>query len=209
MGSGQGAKKFLSTPSARRATWLSSLSARRWRISIHALCEEGDAADPLCGLPLLYFYPRPLRGGRRCDRCLEAADAWISIHALCEEGDRTDRAVQPDQRDFYPRPLRGGRHCIFHIPVTLHAFLSTPSARRATVNALESMLGPNDFYPRPLRGGRLLAGHRASSPYYFYPRPLRGGRRVHGQLDVLPPFISIHALCEEGDCRRCLAEVTY
>ena len=33
---------FLSTPSARRAT----------------------AADPLCGLPLLYFYPRPLRGGR-------------------------------------------------------------------------------------------------------------------------------------------------
>ena len=56
--------EFLSTPSARRATricphrecidrisihalceegdWLSSLSARRWRISIHALCEEGD-----------------------------------------------------------------------------------------------------------------------------------------------------------------------
>ena len=57
--------QFLSTPSARRATftvpvhgqpeyisihalreegdhWLSSLSARRWRISIHALREEGD-----------------------------------------------------------------------------------------------------------------------------------------------------------------------
>ena len=35
-------KKFLSTPSARRATRCSSCSKRRAAISIHALREEGD-----------------------------------------------------------------------------------------------------------------------------------------------------------------------
>ena len=56
------------------------------RISIHALCEEGDAD--------------------KRDRLL---DLWISIHALCEEGDV--RPEHSDRRDlhFYPRPLRGGR----------------------------------------------------------------------------------------------------
>ena len=78
---------FLSTPSARRATMPRGTTpapptnfyprpprggrprcffvfAQSFVISIHALREEGDAADPLCGLPLLYFYPRPPRGGR-------------------------------------------------------------------------------------------------------------------------------------------------
>ena len=53
--------KFLSTPSARRAT---------------TCCRCGAA----CGA---YFYPRPPRGGRR-----SAGSGWpISIHALREEGD--------------------------------------------------------------------------------------------------------------------------
>ena len=34
---------FLSTPSARRATFLPSRAARAWAISIHALREEGDS----------------------------------------------------------------------------------------------------------------------------------------------------------------------
>ena len=41
--------KFLSTPSARRATKWSRPAPDAWRISIHALREEGDAAAP-CGL---------------------------------------------------------------------------------------------------------------------------------------------------------------
>ena len=55
---------FLSTPSARRATFSLILFQRSRPISIHALCEEGDHL--LCHglLPHLYFYPRPLRGGR-------------------------------------------------------------------------------------------------------------------------------------------------
>ena len=34
---------------------------------------------------------------------------------------------------------------------------------------------------------------------YFYPRPLRGGRPFFVFRKLLPAFISIHALCEEGD----------
>ena len=57
---------FLSTPSARRATrWLSWRAPRWW-----------------------YFYPRPPRGGRRRLGPSRSRRAPISIHALREEGDR-------------------------------------------------------------------------------------------------------------------------
>ena len=56
---------FLSTPSARRATCLSSSSKRFFMISIHALREEGDTVlFRICAV-LCNFYPRPPRGGRR------------------------------------------------------------------------------------------------------------------------------------------------
>ena len=57
----------------------------------------------------------------------------ISIHALREEGDpeyyRTGCAV----KNFYPRPPRGGRLAGPPAPPTTEEFLSTPSARRATL----------------------------------------------------------------------------
>ena len=56
-------------------------------------------------------------------------------------------------------------------------FLSTPSARRATV-------------------GSHVPAHRGHD---FYPRPPRGGRRVYDTLLRLVDVISIHALREEGD----------
>ena len=60
-----------------------------YKISIHALREEGDQHPPFYACPLNYFYPRPPRGGRRA-----ASKNWddpkdISIHALREEGDST------------------------------------------------------------------------------------------------------------------------
>ena len=80
--------EFLSTPSARRATQRSRGRSQRCGISIHALREEGD---------------RPRR-----TRVL--LSQFISIHALREEGD-----------------------CLCHAPCEgAHLFLSTPSARRAT-----------------------------------------------------------------------------
>ena len=57
--------KFLSTPSARRATRPGRCFPADYGISIHALREEGD----LCGSDFVGehsdFYPRPPRGGRQ------------------------------------------------------------------------------------------------------------------------------------------------
>ena len=79
--------KFLSTPSARRAT-------------AGGLRQDRGPADfyprpPRGGRPLfllncqscLYFYPRPPRGGRPESLRHEQMGHYISIHALREEGD--------------------------------------------------------------------------------------------------------------------------
>ena len=123
----------------------------------------------------------------------------ISIHALREEGDAV------------------GAHAAFHKGISIHAlreegdtnglvafangyiFLSTPSARRATmphphltrdevisIHALREegdcssgskLRAYSNFYPRPPRGGRPAICPARPSLTYFYPRPPRGGRR--------------------------------
>ena len=55
---------FLSTPSARRATPLETDGSKEYRISIHALREEGDQLRDGLHHHLYHFYPRPPRGGR-------------------------------------------------------------------------------------------------------------------------------------------------
>ena len=106
--------KFLSTPSARRATahvgvrhlisgFLSTPSARR------ATLPSGQK----------YFY------------------LSISIHALREEGDSGMRRCPVRHPDFYPRPPRGGRRMQVRTPMQCIVFLSTPSARRATPTVTE------------------------------------------------------------------------
>ena len=57
--------RFLSTPSARRATDRAARGYKFQPISIHALREEGDASSQARPTPGGYFYPRPPRGGRR------------------------------------------------------------------------------------------------------------------------------------------------
>ena len=113
-----GTKKFLSTPSARRATRVQVVAVSTVIISIHALREEGD--PPMCKVPCgtyRNFYPRPPRGGRhdRCRRCPNVGK--ISIHALREEGDAIKSIKEGDK----------------------HEFLSTPSARRATLDHVEGL----------------------------------------------------------------------
>ena len=63
-------KKFLSTPSARRATFL---------LRIPTLAERN-------------FYPRPPRGGRQSACVSQYMREQISIHALREEGDSAARS---------------------------------------------------------------------------------------------------------------------
>ena len=147
--------RFLSTPSARRATWINGhiaqgqldfyprpprggrpgrvpiLSPRR-QISIHALREEGDPKTGKWELVLDDFYPRPPRGGRPAADGGGQKMSKISIHALREEGDQTVSIVRHANKNFYPRPPRGGR----------------------LTSELSSVTCPY-FYPRPPRGGRL------------------------------------------------------
>ena len=82
----EGCQVFLSTPSARRATFQKVWCIVEKAISIHALREEGDR------LGLLRRYKMD-----------------ISIHALREEGDSPSTPRRWNSWNFYPRPPRGGR----------------------------------------------------------------------------------------------------
>ena len=111
----------------------------------------------------------------------------ISIHALTFR--RTTKLFY-----FYPRPPRGGRlsgvgsYCFttaflstpsarratmddFYIICSDKRFLSTPSARRATMDKLASAETASNFYPRPPRGGRPIKFTEASSPDQFLSTP--------------------------------------
>ena len=191
--------QFLSTPSARRATFVNHEKHIVFVISIHALREEGDQSctlnlpchenfyprPPRGGRPVnpvlctsrQNFYPRPPRGGRLVLPCTGGPVQDISIHALREEGDYEAQNQCRPRTDFYPRPPRGGRRASGAIAALTSLFLSTPSARRATASRFTSLSSKLNFYPRPPRGGRLQL------------------RELCGDLLL----ISIHALREEGD----------
>ena len=102
-----------------------------FRISIHALREEGDGKHRRTSHPQQDFYPRPPRGGRRHTSPTGNGREPISIHALREEGDSRSLQWASTLSNFYPRPPRGGR-------------------RHQAVNVMIAV----DFYPRPPRGGR-------------------------------------------------------
>ena len=154
---------FLSTPSARRATvvtsagsslepiFLSTPSARRATLAV--LVESVK--------PLAEFLSTP--SARRATTQALARDQRrfdISIHALREEGDYSLTGTALSASDFYPRPPRGGRRISYRrdaatMRISIHAlreegdrlnrnsenrfaeFLSTPSARRATDNYID------------------------------------------------------------------------
>ena len=136
----------------------------------------------------LNFYPRPPRGGRHLLNNCICTIIEISIHALREEGDLMADLLKP----------------------TRLPFLSTPSARRATLPAQGSRRG-QDISIHALReegdepGSRRRRGHGD-----FYPRPPRGGRRYRPVALRPHKTISIHALREEGDavavCRQLLID---
>ena len=174
--------RFLSTPSARRATtnketivstekFLSTPSARRaTRQIIRRTIKRQN------------FYPRPPRGGRRLFAQICEHGIIISIHALREEGDRKVRRAKRQFRDFYPRPPRGGRQQARGVTEEYQVFLSTPSARRATGAAqCEEVLGCISIHALREEGDRTgirIPGGMGN----FYPRPPRGGRQASKSL---------------------------
>ena len=124
--------KFLSTPSARRATVLIRCITGVVGISIHALREEGDLEAARNGPCLENFYPRPPRGGRPFRFALLYDDITISIHALREEGDARDLAGDNTNTISIHALREEGDPFVTGRSTVLMLFLSTPSARRAT-----------------------------------------------------------------------------
>ena len=169
-------KKFLSTPSARRATPEVRGQKGPRNISIHALREEGDLQRSGHDARHSDFYPRPPRGGRRtpCPRLRHSPN-------------------------FYPRPPRGGRHELRLISGCRFLFLSTPSARRATHRCAGGLNVQADFYPRPPRGGRRSRLDAVPPAGIFLSTPSARRATLCRVLHRQAGRISIHALREEGD----------
>ena len=160
--------RFLSTPSARRATAQPEHQPQRLHISIHALREESDLWPMYGARPPSNFYPRPPRGERlhlwmssgvsrkflstpsarraTCFLQLAAALRAISIHALREESDTKRYQALAKHGYFYPRPPRGERPAPKRQKTELGKFLSTPSARRATAKTETKSLFSNKLY---------------------------------------------------------------
>ena len=170
--------KFLSTPSARRATMY---SARAPRTSRH-------------------FYPRPPRGGRPPEHaCLMVGRIFLSTPSARRATKASFLRCTPFTRFlstpsarratatpapwmacgtyFYPRPPRGGRQIVSALAFTCNII---------SIHALREEGDP------PCAAGR-------GSLWNFYPRPPRGGRPATTSLTSTHKGISIHALREEGD----------
>ena len=169
--------EFLSTPSARRATWHIWRAFDLAHISIHALREEGDifcfhhffivsrflstpsarraTRMPVLTIGRLAISIHALREEGDHGRASRVNKRYISIHALREEGDRRQKGVKPESRIFLSTP--SARRATKACPKAhwTARFLSTPSARRATRTADQCGHAYRHFYPRPPRGGRL------------------------------------------------------
>ena len=213
---------FLSTPSARRATTAPSWTQR----------------------PSANFYPRPPRGGRLPAsirspiffRFLSTPSARRATHSHTDPqlhsinfyprpprgGRRPDDLIACAKVDFYPRPPRGGRLLLLMVLTSFMVFLSTPSARRATIR-LPSAYPPLHISIHALReeGDAAVDGDRPrdvsisihalreegdeARPARWTPTSAflstpsaRRATRGQGTARLLRP-ISIHALREEGD----------
>ena len=171
-------------------------------ISIHALREEGDCELVCDDVEYLLFLSTPSARRATANKRPCRAGLYISIHALREEGDEQLSKVCGLHRHFYPRPPRGGRQYYIRHLVDADIFLSTPSARRATPITSTTRAATANFYPRPPRGGRQVSASWDGVTSVFLSTP--SARRATTVRAGFPMYaeISIHALREEGDCRR-------
>ena len=154
------AELFLSTPSARRATICIFESSRRRSISIHALREEGDPRHHLQRTSWALFLSTPsarratqqAAGNQPIERFLSTPSArratdqgrghilalLISIHALREEGDSCSSAATAPSCISIHALREEGDTSNQGAKKKSRVFLSTPSARRATVKTGKS-----------------------------------------------------------------------
>ena len=153
---------------------------------------------------IIYFYPRPLRGGRRAKAAIEDADEIflstpsarratheldhgqraqvISIHALCEEGDSRRWWGSSGHADFYPRPLRGGRRPRLRCQNQTRAISIHALCEEGDYNRIEDAKRQFISIHALCEEGDPSTSSDRHSKSNFYPRPLRGGRRCYGLI---------------------------
>ena len=88
----------------------------------------------------MHFYPRPPRGGRQS--CISAGSSHreISIHALREEGDHGLQAGDVQVEISIHALREEGDPIKQEDDYAAGQFLSTPSARRATIKARKRLI---------------------------------------------------------------------
>ena len=184
--------KFLSTPSARRATWqnrasttlssvfLSTPSARRATFSAHAWA---------CNVHLFLSTPSARRATSQPPH--HSFCPQISIHALREEGDLPLAIPTPFRNAFLSTPSARRATDKYNAKCTqINIFLSTPSARRATIATTAPLILPTDFYPRPPRGGRPRRCTSRSYRFSFLSTP--SARRATAKTEKnISAFVSL------------------
>ena len=194
-----------------------------FKISIHALREEGDLREPPPQTAPSQFLSTPSarRATGRIDYETHRRNIFLSTPSARRATSR--RAIRSLMGAyFYPRPPRGGRQSCPHsrlqrLGISIHALREEGDHLPRSWH-----LAAANFYPRPPRGGRpsrqtkmVSALRFLSTPSarratyhlqpcfrqwgYFYPRPPRGGRLQNGGECCGRVVISIHALREEGD----------
>ena len=169
-------QRFLSTPSARRAT-RSRGSLQRFRIFLSTPSARRATSQAYFSFRRCIISIHALREeGDVTDLGQIKLPYRISIHALREEGDPLPCCRGFMLPDFYPRPPRGGRRARWNSLVLIPVFLSTPSARRATAIDVSGQIGRQISIHALREEGDLSASY-----YYTFSK------------------ISIHALREEGD----------
>ena len=152
-------RRFLSTPSARRATsaantpaatsaFLSTPSARRATTTILTALRH-----------LEKFLSTPSARRATLSKGLYDVASDISIHALREEGDTLGAIGFAWFLNFYPRPPRGGRLISALLIYSSLVFLSTPSARRATQEPVSAEQDVQFLSTPSARRATYLSGH--------------------------------------------------
>ena len=150
--------KFLSTPSARRATRI------QW---LRCPCRR-------------YFYPRPPRGGRPSVSVTRSTSQGFLSTPSARRATEDDESLRKRVQEFLSTPSARRATGSALLFTTLPRFLSTPSARRATYRARLFEYLKRNFYPRPPRGGRRGVQIPSLAPKLFLSTP--SARRA-----TLPP----------------------
>ena len=172
--------RFLSTPSARRATVHRTAARERIRISIHALREEGDQQlnGQIVMAELISIHALREEG----DSTMTNPNVrfYISIHALREEGDENEFNPCDLKSYFYPRPPRGGRRradclCAVLLEISIHALREEGDALAVFLCKFSNFISIHALREE----GDREAAFSAWTIKNFYPRPPRGGRPVY------------------------------